>query len=158
MQCFFGLWINWNSIGCVLRRRPSNSAGILKLRCGTYATLELFWCQTEHWHTIDNQLTLFQMSRQFLVQILTANYWVESRSPGGLQISISDPLKIKQAKMQKVEKGNAMIWNGANILWTMAQCFVLFSFHVFGWPMRAQNYHQLNVNPNKFYQTWSATI
>ena len=53
-------------------------------------------------------------------------------------LSDSDPLKIKQAKM---EKGNALLWNGANILWTMTQCFVLFSFHVFGWPMRAQNYY-----------------
>ena len=31
-------------------------------------------------------------------------------------LSDSDPLKIKQAKMQKMGKGNALLWNGANIL------------------------------------------
>ena len=153
---------------------------------------------------IDDQLTPFQMSCQFWVEILTTNYWVGSRSQGGLQNSISHlheqslslfpmfPLiwsnshlnsdnpysrrsrpseharrweqksrPSKQCifvKMQKVEKemhcyGMAQIfcerWH------TVLFCSV---FVFFGWLIRAQNYFQLNVNPNKFYQAWSATI
>ena len=72
---------------------------------------------------------LVQLSPQQWQPLLQEKPAIRARSK--MRTEIEALQTVYFCKNAKSGKRNALLWNGANILWTMAHCFVLFSFRVF---------------------------